>query len=330
MSISPGKLRGLIRISDSTGRFKMLALDQRGSLEKMIKSVKEKAEPADLIKVKKAIIKSLSPYVSAVLVDPEYGFFPTLKYIPKDTGVILSVEKTGYEISGEDRYSYLLEEDIVSKAKRWGVDAIKLLIYWNKEASDECKNHQVNLVRKVGEECYENDLTFILEVLTYNNKYDKKSQEYKKQLPFNIIDAVSTFSVPEFKVDLFKLEAPVNYYDIGVLFTEKDLQNLFTEFNGSLNGIPWVVLSGGVGSKEFAKTLNICCENGASGFLAGRAIWKECVNFVLEQEKMEDHLRYKGLNNLMKIVEASKNSLPFFETRSFKGFENIEVTDINL
>lgn len=325
MNILPGKFRGLVRISDPTGRFKMLALDQRGSLEKMIKSVKGKADPIDLVKVKKAIIKSLSSYVSAVLVDPEYGFFPTLKYIPKDTGVILSIEKTGYEISGEDRYSYLLEEDMILKAKKWGVDAIKLLIYWNKEASNECKNHQIELVKKVGKECYENDLTFILEILTYNNRYDKKSNEYKKQLPSNIIDAVNTFSASEFKVDLFKLEAPVNFNDVGVLFTEKDTRDLFEELNKSLNGIPWVVLSGGVSSEEFAKTLKICCENGASGFLAGRAIWKECVNFVVEQEKMEDHLKHKGLDNLMKITEASKNSLPFFETSKFKGFENIEI-----
>ena len=325
MNITPGKFRGLIRISDENGRFKMLALDQRGSLKKMIKNVKGEVLDEDLTKVKKAIIKSLAPYVSAVLVDPEYGLFQTLKYIPRNTGIILSVEKTGYEAQGEDRYSYLLREDIITKAKRWNVDAIKFLVYWNKESSDECKNHQIDLVRKVGKECVENDLTFILEILTYNPKYDKKSEEYKKQLPSNILDAVRIFSEQEFKVDLFKLEAPINHQEIGTLFTENEAENLFVELKNSLKGIPWVVLSGGVSAKEFSKTLKFCCENGASGFLAGRAIWKECVDFVEDQEKMEDHLKYRGMNNLMKIIEASKDSLPLFETEKFNGFENIEV-----
>jgi len=326
MSISPGKFRGLIRISDENGRFKMLALDQRGSLKKMIKNVKGEVLDEDLIKVKKAIIKSLATYVSAVLVDPEYGLFQTLKYIPRNTGIILSVEKTGYEAQGEDRYSYLLEEDILFKAKKWGVDAVKLLVYWNKESSEGCKNHQIELVKRVGEECVENDLTFILEILTYNTKYDKKSEEYRKQLPSNILDAVKTFSSPEFKVDLFKLEALVSFSDVESLFTRDEMKEIFADLRNSLNGIPWVVLSGGVSADEFSRTLNLCCENGASGFLAGRAIWKECVNFVEDQEKMEDHLRYRGVNNLMKIIEASKNSLPLFETESFMGFENIEIS----
>ncbi|MCD6545083.1 MAG: hypothetical protein J7K69_00310, partial [Thermotogae bacterium] len=126
-------------------------------------------------------------------------------------------------------------------------------------------------------------------------------------------------------VDLFKLEAPINHQEIGTLFTENEAENLFVELKNSLKGIPWVVLSGGVSAKEFSKTLKFCCENGASGFLAGRAIWKECVDFVEDQEKMEDHLKYRGMNNLMKIIEASKDSLPLFETEKFNGFENIEV-----
>ena len=42
--------------------------------------------------------------------------------------------------------------------------------------------------------------------------------------------------------------------------------------------VPWAVLSAGVSSDEFAKVLRVSCdEGGASGFIAGRAIWKETV-----------------------------------------------------
>jgi tagatose-1,6-bisphosphate aldolase len=39
---------------------------------------------------------------------------------------------------------------------------------------------------------------------------------------------------------------------------------------------PWAVLSAGVGFDEFQDVLRIACdEGGASGFIAGRSIWRE-------------------------------------------------------
>ncbi len=41
---------------------------------------------------------------------------------------------------------------------------------------------------------------------------------------------------------------------------------------------PWAVLSAGVGFDEFQNVLRVCCdEGGASGFIAGRSIWKEAI-----------------------------------------------------
>jgi tagatose-1,6-bisphosphate aldolase len=43
-------------------------------------------------------------------------------------------------------------------------------------------------------------------------------------------------------------------------------------------GGPWAVLSAGVAFDEFQDVLRIACdEGGASGFIAGRSIWKEAV-----------------------------------------------------
>ena len=39
--------------------------------------------------------------------------------------------------------------------------------------------------------------------------------------------------------------------------------------------VPWVLLSAGVDFEQFKPQAQVACENGASGFLAGRAIWKE-------------------------------------------------------
>ena len=37
--------------------------------------------------------------------------------------------------------------------------------------------------------------------------------------------------------------------------------------------VPWVVLSQGVAPDDFPSAVEACCRGGASGFLAGRALW---------------------------------------------------------
>jgi len=47
VEISAGKLRSLLRLSDSDGRFKMMAVDQRGSSKRMLGPILDK-EPSDV------------------------------------------------------------------------------------------------------------------------------------------------------------------------------------------------------------------------------------------------------------------------------------------
>jgi tagatose-1,6-bisphosphate aldolase len=57
---------------------------------------------------------------------------------------------------------------------------------------------------------------------------------------------------------------------------------------------PWAVLSAGVGFDEFQDVLRIACdEGGASGFIAGRSIWKEVVGLEgpARQEFLDDVAR---------------------------------------
>ena len=42
-------------------------------------------------------------------------------------------------------------------------------------------------------------------------------------------------------------------------------------------GTPWVVLSNGVKAPFFADAVKACAQGGASGFLAGRAVWADIV-----------------------------------------------------
>ena len=67
----------------------------------------------------------------------------------------------------------------------------------------------------------------------------------------------------------FKLESPVKAADAD---GSAEVQAVFDE-RGRLAGRPWVMLSAGAGKPDFRRVLEHAFAAGASGFLAGRAIW---------------------------------------------------------
>ncbi len=313
MNIGVGKFRGLMRITNDLGQFQMLALDQRNSLKKMIAEQKNFADESDLVKIKRAILKNLSDKVTAVLVDGEYGFPENLKYVFHRTGIILSAEKSGYvvdERNPKDRLSKLYKEDVGKFAKKNGMDAIKLLIYWSENASEETKNHQTKMVEELGQVCVDQDILYILEILTYNVEKGEK--------PKAILNAMKTFSDEKYRVDLFKVEAIARVPDFDM--SKDDIY----EFS---NGKPWVLLSGGMDIESFKDIMRWNCQLGASGFLAGRVIWKGAPSYVNSAELMDLHLTSTALYNLEVLKSNAAEATPFFKTPYFNGLENIKLTE---
>jgi tagatose-1,6-bisphosphate aldolase len=95
INISAGKLRGITRLADSSGRFNMMAIDQRSSLLRTLaakfsgKSEKDvteeeiaKVKYEHLAEVKEIITQVLSPYSTATLMDPQYGYPYSMENIP--------------------------------------------------------------------------------------------------------------------------------------------------------------------------------------------------------------------------------------------------------
>jgi len=304
MYMQPGKFRGFQRISGEDGVFRILALDQRNSLKKMLMNFFNTRNEKLMTNVKKSILKTLSPYVSAVLVDGEYAFPSMLPLIPPQTGVILSLEKSGYIDEGKGRLNVLYREDGVEYARKSGADAVKLLIYWSTEAHDEVKKRQMKLVKEVGMRAKEQDILFILEILTYGKRKGRDEE---------ILEAVKTFSGEEYCVDIFKIE-PFKELKSG------------TRVKESTSGKPWVILSGGMDVIEFERILSRNVELGASGFLAGRVIWKNSVRYADTVEKLEKFLCTEGTRNLRILTRSIHTALPWYSCEYFGGYESLEIS----
>src|SRR6476620_4827906 len=82
--LTPGKLRGLQRISNPNGTLTMLALDQNSSMiemaQKALKSKGQDREPsyAEVVEAKLDLARQMSPAASGVLIDAYYGAFSAI------------------------------------------------------------------------------------------------------------------------------------------------------------------------------------------------------------------------------------------------------------
>src|SRR5437868_7675611 len=136
LGLTPGKLRGLQRISNPNGTLTMVATDQNSSMISMIKdSLKKKGEDREptyeeIVEAKIVLARSLGSHCSGILVDGYYGYWNSVASfaIPPATGVLVRVEKSGGEKNKHGAPLTALEPGwSVEKIKRCGADAVKLL-----------------------------------------------------------------------------------------------------------------------------------------------------------------------------------------------------------
>jgi tagatose 1,6-diphosphate aldolase len=132
LSRSPGKQQALTALADERGIIAALAIDQRSALRKLFAKASGRSEadiPSDwLVEYKAKVSKILTPYASAILLDPEYGL-PASKQRHPSAGLLLAYEQTGYDKAVPGRLPRLLDHFSVARLKAEGADAVKVLLY---------------------------------------------------------------------------------------------------------------------------------------------------------------------------------------------------------
>jgi tagatose 1,6-diphosphate aldolase len=327
MSISEGKVRHMTALSNKKGIIAAAAMDQRGSLQKAIASGKgipvDQVTPEMMSEFKVAVSKVLTPHASAILLDPEFGL-PAAAARSKNAGLLLAYEETGYDNTKPGRLPDLLPHVSGKRIVDWGANAVKILIYYSPFEEAQLNDIKHAFIERVGAECETLQIPFFLEFVGYDPKGgDEKGLEFAKQKPVSVTKSMEEFSKPQYRVDVLKVEVPINahyvegssVYKGQKAYTRKEALDYFRSAADTAKK-PFIYLSAGVGNAQFVEELSMAAEAGTdySGVLCGRATWKDGIPVYAKQgvKALEDWLSTEGVKNIEAVNAATKTAKPWY------------------
>lgn len=301
-------VKDLSKLQTKDGIISALAFDQRGALKKMMAKHQADEPTTEQIEALKTLVsEELTKYSSSILLDPEYGL-PASRARDEQCGLLLAYEKTGYDTSSTSRLPDYLVEWSVKRLKEEGADGIKFLLYYDVDGDQYVNLQKHAYIECLGSECQAESLPFFLEILSYDETIEENtSVEFAKVKPRKVNEAMKVFSDERFKVDVLKVEIPVNMnfvegYGTGeAVYSKEEAAEYFRQQEASTN-LPYIYLSAGVSTKLFQDTLVFAHEAGAkfNGVLCGRATWAGVVPVYIEQgeEAAREWLRTVGRDNI--------------------------------
>ncbi|HEX5013356.1 MAG TPA: hypothetical protein VFV72_04280 [Candidatus Limnocylindrales bacterium] len=263
---APDNATRLAALARPSGALAMLALDQRESLRAMLADRRGggRVPDANLTSFKVAAARALAPSASAVLLDVAYGLRPVLEAgaIPRGVGLIVAadrlVQSPGGPVESTDVDEAVLADDAIAAI----VDAYKLLVIWRPDVDGARRRRTVEAFLAG---CRSRGKPGIVEGIVRPPDGVTLTANQHVEL---VVEAGLELGAA---ADLYKAEVPTlaRPDDAAV---EAGARAVTEALPG-----PWVVLSNGTAPDRFDAAAVASARGGASGFLAGRAIWQRSI-----------------------------------------------------
>ena len=245
----------------------MLAVDQREALRQMMATAQAGDEPVGddrLVEFKLTAARTLTPYASAVLIDRQFAFDRAVA-----EGVV--ADGCGLICSGDlfiPAHGALVGEveidrdvDPVRVRDQGGV-ALKMLVL---HRPDQPAAGRVAMVDEFVERCASAGLISIIEPVCREPLDDSIAWDHDEAI------MAAAEELGRRGADLYKGEMPGNGRG-----DRAALHDRCAAVTAAVDS-PWVILSSGVAESDFPNAVEIAVGAGASGFLAGRAVWASCL-----------------------------------------------------
>jgi tagatose-1,6-bisphosphate aldolase len=283
-------------IATSSHLFSIIAMDQRNTLRRMFTAVGVEASDDDLRTAKADVARVLTPAATGLLSDPTYGV-PAIAQagaLAPGCGLLIAAEPSERRsFQGEPR----THRDPELNA-RWlldqGGDAYKFFVQLRADrpaplpGEPDLVGETLAVCEEIIRDCRAAGVPVVIENLVYERPGEHLAGQAREDA---IIESARALN--DLDIDLLKLEYPGSPEGCRRLAAVLDR--------------PWAVLSAGVPFDQFTDIIRIAAaDGGASGFIAGRSVWREVVSLTGRQRQA--FLTDVALPRLERLIEVAERS----------------------
>jgi tagatose 1,6-diphosphate aldolase len=231
------------------------------------------------------VVQHLASHAPCVLLDPICAVPRVVEEgaLPRDVALLIGLDASGYDLDPKGHYLSKLVPGINARRVRaLGGTGGKLMVYLRADHAD-AMGPNLDIIRRCLVDFAAEDLLLVVEFLTYRLP-DETPEAYKAKVS-SLIESGSRLCL-ELGSKVLKIPFPG---------TAEACANI-TRMAGD---IPWSVLSAGVDHTTFVGQVEIAMANGASGVIAGRSLWKDCVS--LDRARQVALLKEKAVPRLREL-----------------------------
>jgi sulfofructosephosphate aldolase len=266
-------------------RFAILAADHGRPLQDMLAGLGLPSGPAAQRAFKADLVDTVGRDAGGVLLDPDVSWPDVGARVVPGVDVLVRIEADDVETDGALRRTQLVPGLGAEGARDLGADAAKLMVFLRADREDG-DGYTAALVRDALADCARAGIDCVVELMTYRLEDEPPGAFVRRREDL----------IAEGAVLLRACGAPA----------------LKLEYPGSAAGcrrvsdaldVPWAVLSAGVDHDAFCGQLRDAMDGGASGFIAGRSLWKEAVGLPApERRAFLDDVGRRRLAELLAII----------------------------
>lgn len=270
--------RGYQQICGENGLMMVVAADQRGGMREVLADTPEARKAIDaatLGRVKSGLVRHLANKAACVLLDAVTAVPDVVEdgTLARDTGLLIGLDDSGWNTDGQGyRISKLSPGINARKVRELGGTGAKLMVYLRADRPD-ANAANIQTIRECVADFAAEDVLLVVEFLTYRLA-DESEADYKSAFPDLVVEG--TRICIENGAKVLKIPYPGT----------PEACRRVTEL---CDGIPWAVLSAGVDHETFLGQVETSMANGASGVIAGRALWKDCISLdpAVQADRLE-------------------------------------------
>ncbi len=296
-AMTTAERRGYQQICGSNGAMMVIACDQRGGMRDVLATTKEARAAISndtLGETKMDIARYLAIHAGCVLVDP-FCAVPAivdLGVLDRTTALLIGLDASGFDTTPEGyRLSNMVEGITARRVRELGGTGGKVMVYLRSDIP-AANTHNIATLRNVIADFAAEDMLLVVEFLTYALP-GETPEVYKAATPA-LIEGGSRICL-DLGSKLLKIPYPG---------TPKSCSAI-TEMAGD---VPWAVLSAGVDHATFLGQVEIAMQAGASGVIAGRSLWKDCIS--LDRAVTKDRLETIAVPRLRELQAVIARHFP--------------------